>query len=117
LVHWFADGSRFRWAWRWIDEAGLRCVETLKDLVRPEIHSNERFEALYESADLMLTAFEEKWDLYWSGQSSRGFFEEESRDSEERIRRFHNAAGQIIGILEELEKEVLTAVLSTVPLE
>ncbi len=95
--HWVGQYSRFRWAAKWIAETGLGCVEQLRDLARAEGAPDSRLEALRESADQMLDSFSMQWP-----------------DDSAEIRRFRNAAGRIIGVLEELEEEVLATVFSAV---
>jgi hypothetical protein len=97
--HWHDQYSRFRWPAKWIGEAGLGCVKQLRDLARAEERPDRRLEALSESADEMLDSFIMPWP-----------------DDSVEIRRFRSAAGRIIGILEELEEEVLATVFSAVNL-
>jgi hypothetical protein len=96
-AHWLDKYSKYKWAWKWIDEVSLRCVKQLRELAQDESQADRRLELLRESSTQMLDAFEMIW-----------------YDDPEGVMRFHNAAGRIIGVLEELEAEVLTAVFSIV---
>jgi hypothetical protein len=94
---WFYDTGGCRWAWKWIADVSLQCVEDLRDQIQAETHPDKRLEVMNDAAIQMIEAFRDPWT-----------------GDEAEVRRFRTAAGRIISVLDELETEVFSAVISTV---
>jgi hypothetical protein len=95
------------WAWKWIDrevEIGAAARELLR-IAESAVPLGRRFEAIRDAATDLLKAL----TFVEIGASARPL---DDPEGEARMRSIRSAAGRVMGLISELETEVLATALS-----